>query len=328
MEKTLQKIQEANPRLSSSSLKAYGSSLRQIQKAIGTDDLTVADFKTPQDVFDSLGKSTPSNNTYKNKLAAIIAFLKAHGAPADMMVPYNDKIKTLKTSIDNFNSEMKLSVKDDKNWMTYQELQRVVAEAVKKLPKTISSIDELMAWQKAVVLNFHSVYPLRNELADTKLFMLPKKETIDSYTVSKLTEGSNDNYILLNPGAKWGYVILKKYKTHKTYGDMKFPLDTKLLPLFYRYGKLLAAYKKQMDITHDWLLMNRNYEKLSRNDFTRFMNDIFKDTHKSIGSTMIRKIVASHFYEGKGQQLKDLAHIMGHSTDTALEYYVKEDKTS
>jgi hypothetical protein len=325
MEKTLQKIQEANPRLSSSSVKAYGSSLRQVQKAVGVVDLTVAIFKNPQDVFDSLEKSKPSNNTYKNKLAAIIAFLKAHGAPADMMVPYNDKIKSLKASIDNFNGEMKMSAKDDKNWIGYEELQRVAAEAVKKLPKTISSIDELMAWQKAVVLSFHSLYPLRNELADAKLFLVPKRESIDSYTVSKLTESSNDNYIVLNPSAKWGYVILKKYKTHKTYGDMTFALDAKLLPLFYKYAKLLTAYKKQMDITHDWLLMNRNYEKLSRNDFTRFVNDIFKDTHKSIGTTMIRKIVASHFYEGKGQQLKDLAHIMGHSTDTALEYYVKKD---
>lgn len=326
METTLQKIQQQNPRLSNSSVKAYGSSLRQVQKSIGVEDLSLSNFKNHQHVCEMLEKSKPSNNTYKNKLAAIIAFLKAHKAPAEMMIPYNEKIKNLKTTIDSFNGEMKTSVKDDKNWMPYDELQRVATEATKKLPKTISNGDELMVWEKALVLNFHSMYPLRNELADAKLFIVPKKDTIDSYNVSKLTENPNDNYVVLNPGAKWGYVVLKRYKTQKTYGDMKFALDTKLLPMFFKYAKLLTAYKKQMDITHDWLLMNRNYEKLSRNDFTRFVNDIFKDTHKNIGTTMIRKIVASHFYDGKGQQLKDLAHIMGHSTDTALEYYVKEDK--
>lgn len=326
MEKTLQKIQETNPKLSSNSVKAYVSSLRQIQKSIGVENMTITNFKKPQDVFDVLEKSKPSNNTYKNKLAAIIAFLKAHGAPADMMLPYNEKIKTLKASIDSFNSEMKMSPKDEKNWLDYEELQRVAIGSARNLPKSISNIDELMAWQKSVVLNFHSKYPLRNELSDAKLFVVPKKETIDSFNVSKMTENQNDNYIVLNPGAKWGYVILKKYKTKKTYGDIKFQIDPMLLPLFFRYSKLLAAYKKQMDITNDWLLINRNYEKLTRNDFTRFVNGIFKDTHKSIGTTMIRKIVASHFYGGKGQDLKDLAHVMGHSTDTALEYYVKDDR--
>lgn len=324
MEKILQKIQEANPKLSSNSVRAYGSSLRQIQKSMDVENLTVPIFKKTKEVFDVLEKSKPSNNTYKNKLAAIISFLKAQGAPAEMMVPYNEKIKTLKASIDTFNSEMKMSPRDEKNWLDYDELQRVAIASARTLPKTITNIDELIEWEKSVVLNFHSKYPLRNELADAKIFVVPKKETIDSFKVSKMTENPNDNYIVLNPSAKWGYVILKKYKTKKTYGDIKFSIDPMLLPMFFRYAKLLAAYKKQMDITNDWLLINRNYEKLSRNDFTRFVNTIFKDTHKSIGTTMIRKIVASHFYGGKGQDLKDLANVMGHSTDTALEYYVKD----
>jgi len=115
MEKTLQKIKEQNPRLSSNSVKAYASSLRQVQKAMGAESLTINDFKNHQHVCEMLEKTKPSNNTYKNKLAAIIAFLKAHGAAADMMLPYNEKIKNLKTTIDSFNSEMKTSSKDDKH---------------------------------------------------------------------------------------------------------------------------------------------------------------------------------------------------------------------
>ena len=144
MEKTLQKIQETNPKLSSNSVKAYVSSLRQIQKSIGVENMTITNFKKPQDVFDVLEKSKPSNNTYKNKLAAIIAFLKAHGAPADMMLPYNEKIKTLKASIDSFNSEMKMSPKDEKNWLDYEELQRVAIGSARNLPKSASFINSLL----------------------------------------------------------------------------------------------------------------------------------------------------------------------------------------
>jgi hypothetical protein len=325
MEKILKEIKKINPKLSETSINAYGSSLRQIQKMIG-EELSVGEFENPKDIFDLLETQKYTKNTFKNKLAAIIAFLKSQDAPSELLAAYNEKIKTLKSDIDSFNSQMKLSPKDDKNWMGYEELVRVAEESQKTLPKTISNIDELMAWEKSIVLNFHTMYPLRNELADAKLVVVPKSKTFESFEVCKKTECVDENYVVLNPGAKWGYVILRRYKTKKTYGDITFPLDAKLLPLFFKYAKLLTSYKKSMDVTHDWLLMNRNYEKLSRNDFTRFVNEIFKDKHKNIGTTMIRKIVATHFYDGKGRELKDLAHVMGHSTDTALEYYAKDLK--
>lgn len=325
MEKILQEIKKKNPKLSETSLKAYGSSLRQLQKTIGSN-LSKEEFENPKDIFDLLETQGYTKNTYKNKLAAIIAYLKAVDAPSELLVAYNEKIKTLKTDIDTFNSQMKLSAKDDKNWMDYDELVRVAKESQKNLPKTISNVDELMEWEKAIVLNFHTMYPLRNELADAKLVVVPKSKTFESFEVCKKTECADDNYVVLNPGAKWGYIILKRYKTKKTYGDITFPLDAKLLPLFLKYSKLLTAFKKSKEITHDYLLMNGNYEKLSRNDFTRFVNDIFKSTHKNIGTTMIRKIVATHFYEGKGRELKELAHVMGHSTDTAIEFYAKDLK--
>lgn len=325
MEKILQEIKKRNPKLSQSSLTAYGSSLRQLEKTIGSE-LSIEEFENPKDIFDLLEAQGYTKNTYKNKLAAIIAFLKAMDAPSELLAAYNEKIKTLKSDIDSFNAKMKLSPKDDKNWLGYEELVRVAEQSQKNLPKTIGNTEELLQWEKAIVLNFHTVYPLRNELADAKLVLVPKSKTFESFEVCKKTECADDNYVVLNPGAKWGYVILRRYKTKKTYGDITFPLDAKLLPLFFKYAKLLTAFKKSMDITHDWLLMNANYEKLSRNDFTRFVNTIFKDTHKNIGTTMIRKIVATHFYDGKGQELKNLAHVMGHSTDTALEFYAKDLK--
>lgn len=326
MDKILKEIKKRNPKLRETSLKAYGSSLSQIQKTIG-GELSKEEFENPKDIFKLLETQGYTKNTYKNKLAAIIAYLKAVEAPSELLAAYNEKIKTLKSEIDSFNSKMKLSAKDDKNWMDYDELVRVAEESQKSLPKTISNIDELMEWEKALVLNFHTNYPLRNELADAKLVVVPKSKKIDSFEVCKKTECADDNYVVLNPGANWGYVILRRYKTQKTYGDITFHLKAKLLPMFFKYAKLLTAYKKSMDVTHDWLLMNRNYEKLTRNDFTRFVNDIFKSTHKNIGTTMIRKIVATHFYNGsdkKGRDLKELANVMGHSTDTALEYYVKD----
>jgi len=80
MEKTLQKIQEANPKLSSNSVKAYGSSLRQIQKSMEVENLTVPLFKKPRR-FLMLSKNQSQVTTHiKTSLPQSYHFLrhKAH----------------------------------------------------------------------------------------------------------------------------------------------------------------------------------------------------------------------------------------------------------
>ncbi len=61
---------------------------------------------------------------------------------------------------------------------------------------------------------------------------------------------------------------------------------------------------------------------MTRNDFTHFMQSIFEPLGKNISTTMIRKIIVSSLYPV--EQMKQLAQVMGHSMNVAMEYYAKD----
>jgi site-specific recombinase XerD len=88
------------------------------------------------------------------------------------------------------------------------------------------------------------------------------------------------------------------------------------------YYKHLTNYKKANDINNDWMLLTKNNNKMTRNDFTYFVKSIFEPLGKNISTTMIRKIIVSNLYPV--EQMKALAHTMGHDIGTAMEYYAKD----
>ena len=65
------------------------------------------------------------------------------------------------------------------------------------------------------------------------------------------------------------------------------------------------------------------YEKATRNDYTKFLLQMFKRTGKRVSSTMIRHSIVSDAYNIS--HLKQLADEMGHSVGTAMNVYAKEE---
>jgi site-specific recombinase XerD len=88
------------------------------------------------------------------------------------------------------------------------------------------------------------------------------------------------------------------------------------------YYKHLTNYKKTNGINNDWMLLTKNNDKMTRNDFTYFVKSIFEPVGKNISTTMIRKIIVSALYPV--EQMKALAHTMGHGISTAMEFYAKD----
>ena len=130
------------------------------------------------------------------------------------------------------------------------------------------------------------------------------------------------NYIIIDNKNKDVKIVLEKFKTAKTFKNINIDVDKDLSKDIIKYFKVLSDYKKMNSINNDWFLIHKNGDTLSRNNFTIFLNNIFKEYNKKISSSLIRKIVSSSLYNVP--EMKRLEKVMGHNLSTQLKYYVKE----
>jgi hypothetical protein len=183
----------------------------------------------------------------------------------------------------------------------------------KKLPTNPNKYDEYNKYMMYLSGMFQIHYPLRNEISDMKIF------TKSEY--DKMKNADTDvNYLLLSKnGAK---VILNKYKTKKTYGQIDFDIEEPYL--ISAFTKYYNSIKRNIPDKYfnNWILFKHNYEPMNRNDYTKLMNKTFEPTGKKISTTLIRKMVVSELYPV--EKMKKLSSIMGHSIKTAVTDYAKD----
>ena len=154
-----------------------------------------------------------------------------------------------------------------------------------------------------VLVQFHLSHPIRNDLADAKVYLQADKPQQEPST----------NYILLNKSRKSAVLVLNNYKTFKFYGKKTIDVEPALAALLIKYYGVIKEYDR-------WLLVRKRskagaYEKATRNDYTKFLLQTFKRTGKRVSSTMIRHSIVSDAYNIS--HLKQLADDMGHSVGTA-----------
>ena len=68
-------------------------------------------------------------------------------------------------------------------------------------------------------------------------------------------------------------------------------------------------------------MIDKNGDKISRNGYTQFFQNIFRETGKKIGTSLIRKIIISDAYNAP--EIQRLGEFIGHDLGTELKYYVK-----
>jgi len=129
----------------------------------------------------------------------------------------------------------------------------------------------------------------------------------------------NKNYIILNQ--KMGYIVLFNFKTVKSHGAQKIKIPNYILKELNKYYKALKVYKKINKITNNYFLLQKNGDKLTRNDYTKFFNEIFKNDNKLISTSLIRKIITSDTWNIK--EIKELSDKMQHTVQQSLKSYVK-----
>ena len=300
-------LREFKPELTDSSLRIYCLNLMHLASYYDKP-LTTELFKDASAVRSDLEELKYSNATLKNKLSSIIVYLRMKKQPDELIKKYVDMFESLSGQMSKEHATMDKTDKEKDNWMSKDELIKYSNILKKELPKKPTTKSEMSKWMRYITLLIHINYPLRNELADTEI------------TNKIINNDPNINYIQVKKDNV--SALIQAYKTKKTYKDINFNFVKEVADEIRTYYKHLSTFKKTNNINNDWFLMAKNNEKMTRNDFTHFMQSIFEPLGKNISTTMIRKIIVSSLYPV--EQMKELSKVMMHDVSTAMQYYAKD----
>ena len=302
-------LREYKPDITDNSIKTYILNLSHLasyyDKPLSPD--LFKDFKS---IRDDLEELRYSNSTLKNKVSSIIVYLRMMKSSNELVKQYTDYFDMLSGKISREHAKMDKTDKEETNWMTKEQLTEYLNKLRSELPSKPTSKSDMAKWMKYITLLIHINYPFRNELADTEI-------------VTKINNNDpNVNYFVVDIRNKKVKALIQAYKTKKTYKDINLNIMPSVANDIITYYKHLTNYKKANDINNDWMLLTKNNDKMTRNDFTYFVKSIFEPVGKNISTTMIRKIIVSALYPV--EQMKALAHTMGHEISTAMEFYAKD----
>jgi hypothetical protein len=301
-------LKEQSPEATDSTIKTYISNLMLISKYFD-EDITPELFQEFDVIKEYLTSQEYSMNTIKNKVSAIISYLKMKKEDNKLIQQYKDYFDMLDGKLSRQSRKMEKNDKEKDNWMTKDDLVKQLEYLKSQLPKKITTYGDLIKYMKYIILLIHISYPFRNDLS--KALIVNKSDNINN----------DDNYIVIDKKGKSAKFIIQAYKTKRTYKRKELNIIPEIAKEIINYEKILNEYKKTNNINNNLFLIDKNGGNLTTNDFTLFFKSIFENLNKEITATMIRKIIVSSLYDVKA--IKALSEVMMHSPQTALQYYAK-----
>lgn len=302
-------IRDDGRKLGAGSIKTYVLNVMKLARDMNKP-LSVETFLNFKEVKQFVANSKDVLTTKKNKINSVIIYLKAMDrGDYEVAQQYGEWVVQLRDKIDDEMGQNEKSEKEEENWMSKEELEQELAKlkdgllAIDKKP----TYEQLLSYQQYFMLAFHIQYPLRNDLANCLI-------GVDPYN------NSQENYIRIRPYLKTATMIMNDYKTSGTYGVIKFEIEgeaLQALQLYYNRLKLFLAKSGKIP-----LIVDKTGEPITRNNYTKHFQTIFKDSGKSVSTTLIRKAIVSSVIDTK--KIKELARIMGHSPEMQLNVYAKD----
>lgn len=294
----------------SSTIKTHILNIHNIDKLINKKDKnTKIDIKTFDD-FEKVKEIILNEDntvfTKRNKLSSLIVLLRALKKDDKLINKYSELLEILTNRSDK--EKYKKTQKEEDKWMTMDEIKDHVNDLKLNIPSNIETYNDLLKYMKYIALYIHiNIEAIRNDLSDTII------------TNDGLVNINNDyNYILLN-GLKF---LINNYKTKKAHNAITIDLNDDDFDVLNKYFIQLNTYKLNNQIDDDFIFINKDGTKMTRNKYTKFFISIFDNKDKKLNVNMIRKISASNNTNIKG--IKEKARRMGHTINTHLNYYVKE----
>lgn len=319
---TTEEIQKSRPNLKPNSIKQYEAHLKKLQKIYDTDNY---DFlSSPSDVMDKL--SDKHYTSIRNTLNAVIILLMAlnHDEKYNKLIgDYGKERDKLNDKYLEDQQSGKISEKQKKNFAELSEIQSMINKMEKEIKEREIKKKSSLKVKDRELMMVYTIYniliriPTRNDMAGMEL--------ITKTGYNKLTEDQmkNTNYLVREKSKM--FFVLNEYKTSKKYGQKNIDIPKDL-------EKILRSYIKVMDKKPgDVLFTSSTGNPISRNSISQLLMKTSKNyLNKSISTTMMRKVVASHhfgpdseFGKLKAKQEK-LADAMAHDTATQNLVYVKE----
>ena len=292
-EKLRQKIKKKRPEITESSINVYITALRMLysQYVDGDEAKLSKQLKTKfLHDFDGIKKlleTCRTPNTCKTRLTAILVALDSETKNRDQKLidKYQAYLKDIMVGVNKQIESQELTRTESNNWIDFNDVKEVTNKILEKInknglwKKSKLSKSEYGLVQKYVLLRFYLAYPMRNNVADTKVVSLAEYKGLDD------DERKGANW-LIREGKKYIFK-LNKFKNVKRIGVKSYDINPDI-------SKLLTKWFRINDSQYMFTL-NDGRTPLSANGVTKIMNSIFSEfaDGKKISTSMLRHIQIS-----------------------------------
>ena len=292
-EKLRQKIKKKRPDITESSINVYITALRMLySQYVDGDETKLQQQLKTKFLHDFTGikkllETCRTPNTCKTRLTAILVALDSETKNRDQKLidKYQAYLKDIMVGVNKQIESQELTRKESTNWIDFNDVKEVTNKILEKINKNglwkkqKLSKSEYGLVQKYVLLRFYLAYPMRNNVADTKVVSLSEYQTLDD----DVRKGAN---WLIREGKKYIFK-LNKFKNVKRIGVKSYDINPEI-------SKLLTKWFKINDSQYMFTL-NDGRTPLSANGVTKIMNSIFSEfaDGKKISTSMLRHIQIS-----------------------------------
>jgi len=312
----IEHIQKLKPKLKINSIQTYITNLYKIcrelkgksKKDCDLDDLSFLDN------FDAVMKTIKDEtlNTRKNRLIAIVVSLKAIEGDKQLIEKYSEEMTKLAEQSEERVKNQKLTDKQRENWVSYEQLIKLTEklfDEIKKqeiLKKEKLTRGEYTLLQDYILLRVYLTFTWRNDFAEMKIIKSDRQDD------------NKNNFLLLKKGVPDKF-ILNQYKTDSKYGKKSVKIPSSLAKVIKKFLKFNKS--------GFFLTLQDGIRPINSNGITKALNRLFeKHLGKTIGSSLLRHIIISHFREGSKtieeleKERKDIEDRFMHSKEMNDQY--------
>jgi hypothetical protein len=256
------------------------------------------------------GEGEVSENTYKNRLTAVIAVLNAtSGNTTQLYRQYKELFNNVRNKLENVAKSGVMSEKEKANWVPLQEIHTVLDAKKLKAQKPDATYDDKLDY---------FILSLYLDLEPARL-----QDYTEMWLVFKVKEYNTDFNYLIMPENKMRINIHKTAK-QKGYKDIDLKGKTAFLEALSTYTSVFTAKMKKSS-NPIRLLRDAEGKAFTPDNLRYRLHKIFG---KPISTQMLRKINATgkapNIPKDELTKLQQRAKEMGHTTDTHINYYIKE----
>ena len=255
-------------------------------------------------VIKDLEEKYPKISTRSSYICSIFIYLRAVKADQKIIDYYYQKFIEMKKELKEIDEKNEKNEKEEKNWVSQVEIKQKIQDLKKSFGKSRNLFD---TYQQYLVLNlYYLIPPLRNDFARVEVF-------------KKFDKKFNGNSINLDKKT----LILKEYKTAKTYGEKVIDLPEELIKIIKKWIKIREKIHPQLKNRRE-LLFNLKLTAMNGINLTIYLNKIFG---RKVSSTMLRKSYLSERFPviESTDELNKLASGMCHSVSMQQSTYRKKN---